>query len=1337
VSFAHMHTHTHSSAFDGLGKAEEFCRRAVELGQTSIAFTEHGSLRGLYEQAKACEAAGIKLIPGIEAYFADDALRRGLDASEKADLVARHKEALDGGKAALKAAEADRRDRAHVTIWALTDEGLRNLYRLTSWAWTEGFYFRPRIDLERLRQFNAGLAVSTGCPSGIVARPLHQEDGRLAARRMTALAETFGDRLYVEVMPHLPTGVRRPDVSGLLIRIADSFGARLIATQDAHYPRREDSVAQDVLLCVHTNGSMSDPDRFAFDGPDYWLRSRDEMIMAFRERLPGLSPEIVARALDETLALADRCEARVQGSTPGAYLVAPALPPGISGYPEWLGRLAAEGLSARFPEPGEEVLARVRHELQTIVRHGLAPYFLAIWDTVRWARSQGILVGPGRGSAAGSLVSYLLQITDIDPLRYGLSFERFLAPGRIDVGDIDLDFEDRRRKEVVDYLRQTYGEDRVAHIQTHNTFGGRRALRDLARVHGVPEREVAEVANLIPRVTAEDEEGADSATRILETTEAGQAFARKYPDVNAVVGRLEGQLRDVGLHAAGIVVSSVPISEVCPLETRARGDARVACTAWDMKGVAWAGLVKFDALGLSTLTLVARAVETIRRTCDAEGLDPRGIPQDDCPEVFAEVFEAGDLSGVFQFDTPSARRICAGLAFRSLADVAAVTALNRPGPMLAGLVNVFRSGSASPGGVISVHPIFDQICAETYGTLIYQEQVIALATDLAGFSAERADGLRQKISKKLRGIGEDTIAFVEGAMDRGMDREDASDLFAKIVGFGRYSFNKCLDRETKVATPKGERQICALAPGDAIDSSEGIRRVVSATTTRRIGYRLRLEDGREVIASAEHRFFRSDWSEVTIDGLCRRDAILVRSPGDAALVPARIVAIEKVGPRAMIDIEVEAPHNFFLANGILSHNSHSFSYGALAVQTAWLKLHFPGPFFAAALEVAKDAGAQIRLAAAARRRGVPIGPPEVNASDPSSLGFADGEIIGALRDLKGVGEKAGEGIRSQAPYTDLVDFVRRAGSTRGVTVATFERLARADAFRRIASDLDPVALATRAREVWAAAKKGDPMEALLAEVRAIPVADPATRVAMVSEVWPLYEEGGMGLQDHVEAALRRVSVRPLFCPGDPDLGRPDGSWALYGRIVASRVFPGRDGKSQSARLTIASSDGEEVVVRVDQEIIDRGGSDLVRTERLVLMLVRASSRGNLSADMAWVVGRTLPRDRLLGWFLRPAKTRPKDPEQVIRRLAKGERVNIEGLIVRRRDHRDRNGDRMLTLTLLGMTGSARLVCFARATRGLGKVADLLDLGAFIHARIERLDGGASLASVSIVDGLIP
>lgn len=503
--FCHLHLHTHSSDFDGLGTEQEFAEKVAEMGQPAMAVSDHGSLRGLYAAQKACDKVGIKLVPGVEAYLADDAELRGVPKEEKAAIVKRlGKE--EGGKV-NKAEEARRRDRDHITIWAMNDIGLRNLYRLMAWAWTKGFYYKSRVDMKRLKEFNEGLLVSTGCPTGIISSPLRAGKTTEAIDRMETLAQTFGDRLYCEIMPHTVDGNTR--VNGQLLRLAEEFGAKPIVTQDAHYPNAKDADSQECLLAIQTRASMHDPDRFCFSTKNFWARSRAEMMAAFQKDFPDLSTKVLNRGMDETVLLADRCTAKVFMAKPGTYLAAPKIPAEFEDYDHWLASLCARGAKRLFPGGfGEMYRLRLFHELDTIAARGASSYFVSVWDAMQWAREQGIMCG-ARGSGAGCLVSYMLGISRLDPVKHDLSFTRFMNPGRTDLPDLDIDIMASRRQEFLDYLRKMYGDDHVAQISSFGKFGAKSLVHDIARIWGLPRDRAEVVAKSIGigEEEAEEQEG--------------------------------------------------------------------------------------------------------------------------------------------------------------------------------------------------------------------------------------------------------------------------------------------------------------------------------------------------------------------------------------------------------------------------------------------------------------------------------------------------------------------------------------------------------------------------------------------------------------------------------------------------------------------------------------------------------------------------------------------------------------------------------------------------------------------------------------------------------------
>lgn len=1186
--FVHLHVHSSLSTFDGYGLPEAFVERAASLGQKALALTEHGSMRSAFDLHVACEKHGVKPIYGVEAYVADDAEQRGLTKDEKAKILTAHPDASpEERKAILKRAVAARRSRDHVTLWAGTQEGLCNLFRLTSWSWNEGFYGNARIDLARLKRWSSGVIATTGCPGGIVSAPIRAGKQDVAVERAERLVEIFGSRLWVEIMPHALPGSET--LQACLVEVARAFDLPLLGTQDAHYPSPADACAQEVMLCVQTNDSMSrapkslkSPDgRFAFDTDGYWLRSRAEMEAAWSVQ------DLVSRkdwtaALDNTNVLAEQCAAVLELHEPGRWLVAPELPSCVPDYDDWLLRLCLEGGADRFgwtmdswPEP---YLDRLSFELDRLRDFGFARYLIFVWDVIRWCREQGIRVGPGRGSAAGSLVCYLLRITSLDPLVHGLSFDRFIAPSRKGLPDVDTDVDQRRRQEVLEYLRRRYGEEHVAQITTINTFGGKQCLRDVCRVFGVSAREHSPVGDLI--VTGLDEEskaGHDDLERTLRETGPGRRFAAEWPDVARSAVRLEGQVRATGTHAAGVVVSSVPVVDVLPLESRAKpGGGRAPVTAFEMDAVEKLGLVKADWLGLVTMTVIGAA-------CDATGDDPDAIPADD-PAVL-RAFSDGDLIGVFQFDTPAGRRISEGFEFRSLADIATLTALNRPGPMKSGMAEEYLRRHADPALTWRQHPIVDACTKETHGVVVYQEQLIEIAKRLAGYSPVEADGFRKAVAKKI-GLLSHEEKFVSGCVASGMEPDEAKKFFDKILVYGSYVFNK----------------------------------------------------------------------------------------------------------------------------------SHSFSYAWVAYLTQWLKVHRPREFFAALLANAKDEHDQMRIAAAARARGIPVRPPDVRFSE-SRISMVDGEIVGSSLDVHGVGKTAADAVAACRPYSDLLDFFERTRKVRkAVTLGTFRALAKATAFRGLFPSTR--FLVVNAEVVWKALKKG-----------VQPALDgriddwDADTVAMVaSSVYPMFvgTDGVAGF-DRVERAVRAVCEREVLSPGTAEL-RARSSALVFGRVVGHKVF---GGEAPSARVTVMGTDGSTESFRVDGDLLARRSDLFVKSGTDLLVLLSGES-GRRRAELAVLASEAASgsEDPLLRFLLRPERTRPKDPGLSVERAEVGARLVLEGMVARLRRHRDKNGEEMATIGLLGSHGYAPIYCFARDWRAVEGVV----VGARVRIVAKKLDGGRSAST---------
>jgi len=1202
--FVHLHLHSHASAFDGFGKEERFAARAAELGQAAISFSEHGTLRGIPAAQKACDEHGVKFIPGIEAYLCDDASQRGLTKEERRAIQSGFTD-KELAKAAVKKAGAERKERDHITMWAMSEVGLKNLYKMSSFSWNEGFYSKPRIDLKTIAAHREGVIVSTGCPGGVIPKTLREGKYGATIARMDYLAEAFGDRFYVEVMPHLMDDL--PELQVQLIRLSEEYGITAIATQDAHYPCRSDALAQEVLLCVQTGESLDDPERFAqraFGHHDFFVRSRSEMMEAFAKNLPELPSGFVRKMCDATVEFADRCDASFAEMPPGTYLAAPALPAAVGDYDEWLLDLCMAGFHARFGHELEDAppdyFRRLEYEFGVLTRNKFSAYIIMVWDVVRFCGESRIRVGPGRGSAAGSLICYLLGITNLDPVKHGLYFERFIAPGRSDLPDIDVDIQHDRRPEILAYLREKYGDDHVAQISTNITLKGKGALRDVGKAHGVPVMEIERVSAVIADgMTEETSSDDDSIAVAIRESEVGRKFAEKYPDVASAAMALEGNLRSVGMHPAGIVVSSVPLRDIVPLESRAPVGAseRFPVIAFDMEAVEKAGLVKADFLGLKQMTVQARAA------LDA-GVAVEDSTYED-PEVL-QAFTDGRFGGVFQYDSAAARSLCRGFTFERFADIAVMTAINRPGPKQTGLSQAYIDRSKDPSLVPEIHPVYDRLTAETYGVLVYQEQIIELAKSLAGYLPEEADAFRRKVAKK-KGLAGDQEKFVSGAVESGMDPEAAQKLFQSIVGFGAYAFGK----------------------------------------------------------------------------------------------------------------------------------SHAYVYAAVAYQDMWFKVRHPGPFFAATLTVRDAAEIQLRVASEARREGISVLPPDVNHS---RIGFAcvdeGGElaIVGSIADIKGVGVGTAQKIVDGKPYTTLKDFYDRTRGAGGgrVTRATFRFLAQSTAFRSICANTR--ILAENADEIWRALEKGYEIEL---DPEGVPDYDRDDLIRKASERYPIFvDAGGRGEFDAVYDGLGGAITRAVFTPDEAPTEGPDSVF-LLAQLNRSKIFSDGGG-TKSAKVSLLSPSGMEIAARADQDVLDSCGVVLSTQGTLILAMihVRPARGGGVSYGLegAWPAAEAHEPEpsALFQAVARPTKTRPRDPMAGFARTPIGGTFKVEGLILRVRKHKDKRGETMLTVGLLGERGYLKFFVFSSRYRG-GADARRLKPGMRVGLRLKKLSEDAAFLSDASVE----
>ena len=740
--FTHLHVHTEYSLLDGLCRIDPLVSRASELGMDALAITDHGVMHGAIDFYKASTSAGIKPIIGCEMYVARED-HKGRDASEKSPY--------------------------HLTVLARNIQGYRNLLKLVTTAHLDGFYYKPRVDRGLLERHHEGLIVLSGCPSGEVPGLLAQ--GRMDDARAAVdwHREVFGD-YYLELMEH--GGIDElPAINSGLMRLHADTGIPVVATNDAHYVHREEARLQDVLVCIHTNTNVNDPKRLKMDEDSYYLRSSEEMSTLYAE-LPA--------AIENTRLIADRCDLTLDFDQ--LRLPRFAVPDGSSAH-EYLSRTCAEGLERRIPGAGETERRRLAYELEVIREIGLADYFLVVWDIMRFTRENGIYCAV-RGSAAGSLVLYCLGVTDVNPLQYDIVFERFLNIERRELPDIDMDFQDDRRGEVINYIVDRYGRDHVAQIITFGTLGAKASIRDVGRALAMPYAEADRIARLVPsRLNMTLDKAMEESDELREVYNADESV-RTLVDT---AKELEGTTRHSSTHAAGIVISDEPLNEHVPLQRPAKADDQsTPVTQYAMDPVAELGLLKFDILGLSNLSILANALELIARTHGVR-LKPSEIPLDD--RAAFDLLSRGDTVGVFQLEGSGMTRSIKDLKPSSLGDVAAMIALYRPGPMEH--IDTFIDAKYGRIAVTYPHPSLEDILRETYGVIVYQDQVFHIAQSFAGYTMGEADILRKAMGKKVPEImAEERGKFMSGALANGHSDSEAEQVFSLVEPFAGYGFPK-------------------------------------------------------------------------------------------------------------------------------------------------------------------------------------------------------------------------------------------------------------------------------------------------------------------------------------------------------------------------------------------------------------------------------------------------------------------------------------------------------------------------------------------------------------------
>lgn len=743
TDFVHLHVHTEYSLLDGAARVKALVERAAAMGMKSIAITDHGTMYGVVDFYKACKKHSIKPIIGCEVYVAPRCMQDRAAGTDDANY--------------------------HLVLLAKNNTGYKNLVKLCSIASLEGFYYKPRIDKKTLKQYSEGIIALSACLAGQIPALLKQNRYDEAQALAQEYDEIFGrGNFYLELQDH---GIHEQKLINVqLIKISRNTQIPLVATNDVHYMDRSDFTIHDVLLCIQTGKSIDDENRLKFPTPEFYLKSPDEMKDMF---------SYIPEALENSVKIAENCEVELDFGS--LHLPEFEVPQGYNSD-TYLKKLCFEGAKYRFGAITPSIKDRLEYELKVISQMGYSGYFLIVRDFIRFARENRITVGPGRGSAAGSLVAYCLQITNIDPLKYNLLFERFLNPERVSMPDIDVDFCYERRQEVINYVTEKYGADRVSQIITFGTMAARAAIRDVGRALGMSYADVDKIAKLVPFELGVTIDKAIEMNPELKKRYNEDEKVRKLIDISRA---LEGLPRHASTHAAGVVISRLPLTEYVPIQKTSDG---IITTQFPMNDLEELGLLKMDFLGLRTLTVITDTLSTIKKLHDLD-FDINSIPLDD-DKTYALLSRAETI-GVFQLESSGMQNLLRELKPSVFDDIAAVVGLFRPGPLGSGAADDFINSKHGRKPITYLHPKLEPILNETYGVILYQEQAMRIAQELAGFSLARADILRKAMGKKKQDVMDDQRkAFIEGCFENGIVKETAGKIFDMIAYFAGYGFNK-------------------------------------------------------------------------------------------------------------------------------------------------------------------------------------------------------------------------------------------------------------------------------------------------------------------------------------------------------------------------------------------------------------------------------------------------------------------------------------------------------------------------------------------------------------------
>lgn len=764
--FVNIHVHSEFSILDGVGQITNLVAKAAEDGAKSLCLTDHGTVSGHIAFQQACEPLNVNPIFGCEFYICPDHT-------------------------------AKKRGYQHLILIAKSEIGHKNLIKLSSKAAIEGFYYKPRIDFEMLKEFSEGLICTSACIGGEIPQAIMENNLSKAWDIAAKYKELFGSDFYLEIQPNRIS--HQIVVNKEIIKLSKNLDIQLIATNDAHYPNKEDWKAHEIVLCIKSRDVLSNPKRFRFDDNTFWLMTGEEIKEAFAENHPYIEEKDVDIAMSNSQVIADKCDFTIQKKD----VVLPAfnLPEGYEGIENgFLDYLCEEGMTKNYVQLKIEKYSqlncvsmeeatkvyqdRLDMELDVVHRLGFERYVYIVWDLYEFCRKNNIAYGPGRGSVAGALFAYVIGITTVDPIENDLLFERFLSPERIDMPDIDMDFEDSRRQEVIQHMVDLYGKRNVSNIVTYNRLKGKSTLKDVSRVFNVPYAEVNAITDFIIERSGGDARVSFTIEDSIESFKEVKEFAEKYPDVIKYSKVLEGQIRQKGIHAAGVIVSENPIDDVCPIEMK---DDKVM-SSYDFIAAENMGLLKLDVLGLRTMSIINNTLKAI--TDSGKSVVLEEIPLDD-KEVFRH-FSKGNTSGVFQLETKNMTKLCRQVGVESFEDIVNINALGRPGTMRSGLAARYIRIKHGKAKAEYIHPLIEKITKPTHSIMLYQEQIMFVLADIGNFDWSAVD-VQRKIISKSQGTAAFEQArdkFIEGAVQNGVESKLAHDLYSQMIQFGSYSFNK-------------------------------------------------------------------------------------------------------------------------------------------------------------------------------------------------------------------------------------------------------------------------------------------------------------------------------------------------------------------------------------------------------------------------------------------------------------------------------------------------------------------------------------------------------------------